>query len=124
MSNNKEKHNEDNFLLYIPKKKHKEWEVKNGRVYLIFHHDKAIERFIRWLVKKPTVSDIELDDVGSATWQLIDGSRSVYDIGIELKNQFGDKCEPAFDRLIMYLRYLNRKALISFDKGEQMEHAE
>jgi hypothetical protein len=77
------------------------------------------ERFLRWLVKKPAVSDIELDELGSRVWILIDGNRSVYDIGQELLKEFGEKCQPVYERLIMYLRYLNKKGWIAFERGNQ-----
>ena len=119
MVKNKEVKNQDNFLLYIPVKKHLEYEAKNGYVYLIFHHDKAIEKFLRRLVKKPAVSDIKLDDLGTFVWQSIDGKKNVYEIGKDLKKKFGNRCEPVYDRLIMYLRYLSKKGWIAFEKGDQ-----
>jgi hypothetical protein len=115
----KEKHKEDNFLLYIPKKKHEAWEVRNGKVYLIFHHDKVAEKFIRWLVKKPNISDMQLDEIGSEVWQRIDDQKTVYGIGQDLVNNFGEKIEPVYDRLIIYLRYLNKKGWVSFERGNQ-----
>lgn len=120
----KEKKDQDNFLLYIPKKKHEKWEVKNGTVYLIFEHDKTAEKFARWLVKKPYVSDVELDELGSAVWQLIDGKRTLHEIGVKLVEQFGEKCDPIYDRLIMYIRHLNKKGWISFDRGPQVVNKE
>lgn len=48
-------------MLYIPKKKHMTYEKRGDKIYLIFHHDKPIEKFLRWLVKKPATSDLELD---------------------------------------------------------------
>lgn len=119
MVKKKEVKNQDNFLLYIPIKKHFEYEVKNGYVYLIFRHDKAIEKFLRRLLKKSTVSDIKLDDLGTFVWQSIDGKKNVYEIGEDLKKNFGDRCEPVYDRLIMYLRYLSRRGWIAFEKGVQ-----
>jgi hypothetical protein len=113
-------HKEDNFLLYIPKKKQVEWEERNGKVYLIFHHDKMVEKFLRWLVKKPYVSDLELDDFGSSTWRLIDGESSVHDIAQSLLKQYEKAIEPVNERMIMYLRYLNKKGWISFQRGEQL----
>lgn len=110
---------EDNFLMYIPKKKHETFEVNKGIVKLIFYHDKFAEKVIRWLVKKPYVSDMELDKVGSKVWLLIDDKSSVYDIGQGLLKEFGDSCEPVYDRLIMYLRFLNKKGWISFERGQQ-----
>lgn len=110
---------QDNFLLYIPEKKHNTFEVNKGSVKLVFHHDKPIEKFVRWLVKKPCTSDVELDGIGSKTWILIDGKKSVFDIGQILLNEFGSSCEPVYDRLIMYLRYLNKKGWIRFERGNQ-----
>ena len=115
----KDEKNDDNFLLYIPKKKHNTWELRKGRVYLIFNHDKAAEKFLRWLVKKPYTSDIELDELGTAVWQLIDGKNTVHEIGKRLVAKFGDKCEPINERLVMYLRHLNKKGWIAFDRGPQ-----
>lgn len=115
------KEKDDNFLLYIPKKKHEKWEIRKGNVWLIFNHDKAVERFMRWLVKKPTTSDVELDQIGSSVWKYIDGKDTVYDIGQKLIIEYGDKMDPVYDRLIMYLRHLNKKGWISFTKQEQSE---
>jgi hypothetical protein len=115
----KNKKQEDNFLLYIPNKKHTTFEEKKGKVKLIFYHDKAIEKFSRWLVKKPRVSDVELDEIGSTTWNLIDGKKSVYDISLKLYEKYGERCNPNNNSLVMYLRYMNRKGWISFEKGEQ-----
>jgi len=111
--------NNDNFLLYVPAKKHKYYEIKKGKVFLIFHHDKPVEKIMRWLIKKPYVSDIELDTMGSRVWELINGQNTVYDIGKELIKVYSKECEPVYDRLILYIRYLIKKGWISFDRGNQ-----
>ncbi|WP_138205356.1 PqqD family peptide modification chaperone [Haloimpatiens lingqiaonensis] len=125
-----DKNFDDNFLLYIPIKKHKYWEKRNGNVYLIFYHEKAIEKFLRWLVKKPAVSDIKLDKLGTAVWESMDGKNNIYDIGNILlnvpeiqkeyknlnKDNYKETCHPIYERLIMYMRYLNKKGWISFKK--------
>lgn len=110
---------EENFLLYIPKIKHETWEEKKGKVYLIFHHDKAVERAVRWLFKKQTVSDMELDKRGSAVWKLIDGKKNVYEISKIMSEKFGDTPEDSQQRLIMYIRYLLKKGWIALEKGKQ-----
>lgn len=115
----KEKKVQDNFLQYIPKIKHNIWEVRGEKVYLIFKHDKVVEKFLRWLVKKPYVSDIELDELGSRVWQLIDGKSSVLEIGEEILKQCGKSCEPVYERMTLYFRYLNRRGWISFERGLQ-----
>ena len=113
------KNDKDNFLLYIPDKKHKKYETRNGKVFLIFHHDKPIEKLMRWLIKKPYISDIELDTMGSRVWELINGQNTVYDIGQQLIKVYSKECEPVYDRLILYIRYLIKKGWISFERGDQ-----
>lgn len=108
----------DNFLLYVPHKKHMEWVEKKGKVYLIFHHNHPVQKVANWLVKKSNTTDLELDDMGSAVWKAIDGKRNVYEIGEEIKRKFGDNCEPLYERLIMFVRYLNRRGWIYFENKE------
>lgn len=119
IKNKKEDFKQDNFLLYVPSKKHETFEIREDKVYLIFNHNKVVERFVRWLVKKPTISDMALDELGSAVWLFIDGKSTVFDIGKKLEDKFGDKCMPVNERLIMYIRYLNRRGWISFERGDQ-----
>lgn len=76
----------DIYLLYIPRIKHKNWEIRNNRIYLIFHHDNTIEKLIRWLFKKTYVSDLELDELGSKIWPFIDGIKTVYEIAKKMRN--------------------------------------
>lgn len=109
---------EDNFLLYVPHIRHETWEEKKGSVYLIFYHDHPIQKIANWLVKKPNKSDIKLDDLGSAVWKSIDGSRNVHEIGELIRESFGESCEPLYDRLILFLRYLNRRGWIYFENAE------
>ena len=112
---------EDNFMLYIPKKKSIKWEMdkSQGHVKFVFYHDKAIERFLRWLVKKPRVSDMTLDAIGTDTWLLIDGKNTVNEISKKLYEKYEERCNPKNNSLIMYLRHMNRRGWISFDKGNQ-----
>ncbi|MCB2293441.1 PqqD family protein [Clostridium algoriphilum] len=112
---NKDK-SQENFLLYRPLRKIEEWEVTDDTVKLFFRHDKPVERFMRWLIKKSKVSDIKLDDRGSMVWQLCDGTRTVYDIALAMVERFNDTEQNSIDRLIMFLRYLSRRGWITFEK--------
>lgn len=104
----------DNFLLYIPVKNHNNWSQKDNVIYLVFKHDKLIERFAAWLTNKPTIRDIKLDNLGTKVWQLIDGKNDIFKIGQLLQQEFGESCEPVYERLIVYIRYLNRRGWIKF----------
>ncbi|WP_041276426.1 PqqD family protein [Desulfosporosinus acidiphilus] len=121
MSSLKKKNKEDNYLCYIPWKQHQQWELRNGKVFLFFEHDKFVEKFARWLVKKPYISDVELDDLGSQVWSLIDGKCTVFEIGQKLQNLFGTEFDPKYQRLISYLNYLNKKGWILFKRGPQLQ---
>ena len=112
---NKEKP-EENFLLYRPLRKIEQWEVNDEKVKLFFHHNKPVEKFMRWLIKKSKVSDIELDEMGSMVWQLCDGTKTVYDIALAMMERFNDTEQNSIDRLIMFLRYLSRRGWITFEK--------
>ena len=105
-----------NFLLYRPLRKIEHWEVSGDKVKLIFEHNKPVEKFMRWLIKKSKVSDLELDEMGSMVWQLCDGTKTVYDIAKAMVERFNDTEQNAIDRLIMFLRYLSRRGWISFEK--------
>lgn len=109
---------EDNFLLYVPHIKHETWEEKKGSIYLIFYHDHPIQKLANWLVKKPNKSDIKLDELGSLVWKSIDGTRNVFEIGELVREKFGESCEPLYDRLVVFLRYLNRRGWIYFKNAE------
>lgn len=104
----------ENFILYIPKIVHKNYTVDNGRVTLIFEHNKIAERFARWLVKKSNISDIEFDENCSAAWLLIDGKRNLYEIAAEMSGKTGDSIDISTERLVMYIRYLYKKGWIRF----------
>lgn len=120
MTHEKRQEKLDNYLLYIPKKKHREWELKEDKVLLVFHHDRWIERLMRWLVKKPYVSDITLDDVGSKVWLAIDDTRTVFEIAQKLLEEYGPSFDPDYKRVTLFLNYLNKKGWISFARGPQV----
>lgn len=118
--NSTQKNEQYNFLLYVPIIKHKEYSVENNMVTLYFAHDKAIERFARWLVKKSNISDITLDKQGSAAWLCIDGEKNVYEIALEMSKIFGDTKEVAIERLVTFLTYLSKKGWIYFKEVKSL----
>lgn len=103
-----------NLLELVPVREHAQWEVRDGKVLLIFSHEKPIERFVRWLVKKPKTSDVELDEPGSEVWSAMDGERTVLEISQRLDEVFGADFDPDCRRLGAYLNYLRKKGWISF----------
>lgn len=115
MTNKKDKE-EDNFLEYKPIIKHNNWKKKNGNVFLIFYHDKRIDKFLAYFFKKSKVRDIRLDDLSSKVWLCMNGKNTVKDINIMLCNETGDSFEEGCKRIILFLRYLVNKGWIEFQK--------
>ena len=100
--------NKENFLDYIPK--HNSlfpYTIKeNGKAEIQMFNRGIAKKITQVLLKKPKYSYIELDEFGTFVWNQIDGKTTVYDIGQRVKEQFGEKAEPLYERLTQYIRKL------------------
>lgn len=110
----KRKNEKDNFLLYVPQIIHEDYTVKDGVVTLYFKHDKAVQKFAAWFVKKNNTSDMVMDNNSSAVWLLIDGKRNIYEISKIMAEKLGDTEEVAIERLVMHMRYLKKRGWIKY----------
>lgn len=72
------------------------------------------DKIAQKVFKVPKKSDIELDELGSFVWNLIDGEKTIYDISVLVKEEFKDKCEPLYERLIKYFVILNDNKFITY----------
>lgn len=57
---------------------------------------------------------IHLDDIGTATWKLIDGKRNALQIAAALEAEMGTRIQPTYERLGMFLRMLKNGGFIDF----------
>ena len=57
---------------------------------------------------------IDLDAMGSFIFQRIDGQRTVGDIALLVKAEFGQKAEPLYDRLVKYMQILRNNGFIRY----------
>ena len=55
--------------------------------------------------------------MGSFIWPLIDGKRTIYDIALLVKEKYGDKAEPLYNRLVQYMRNLEDYGFITIVKN-------
>lgn len=86
-----------------------EYEVdKDGIVTILHKQDHKIQKFFRKLkFKIPMYKKITLDEYGSATFLLIDGQRNVKEIGENLELKFGDKVQPLYERLLLFINHID-----------------
>ena len=87
---------------------------ENGRVILEIENKGIANKVLQVLLKKPKVSFIHLDEMGSFIWQKIDGKKNVFYIGKEVKEHFGDKAEPLYERLAQYFGILESYGFVVF----------
>ncbi len=107
----------DNFLDYIPKRnKLYEWDLnQKNHVEVAVLNRGMYNRIAQLLFRKPKISKIELDELGSFIWQEMDGVKTIYEIGNAVKSKFGKKAEPLYERLCEYIRILHNNRFIVYE---------
>ncbi|MDZ4994669.1 PqqD family peptide modification chaperone [Clostridium perfringens] len=85
-----------------------EYEVdENGIVTVLEKQDHKIQRFFRKLkVKIPMYKKIAFDEYSSEVFIKINGTKTVKEIGEELEAKFGDKVQPLYERLLVFLNHI------------------
>ena len=90
-----------------------EWDCdEKGNVTLIVENKGFFNRIAQKLIKKPEKTQLHLDKIGSFVWMKFDGTRSVYEIAMEVKREFGQKADPLYDRLTAYMEMLREQGFI------------
>ena len=86
-----------------------EFEVNNNGIVIILEkQDHKIQNFLRKIkFSIPEYRKIELDEYCSTVFSLIDGERTVKEIGEILENKFGNKVHPLYERLLMFLNHID-----------------
>lgn len=106
----------ENYLDYVPKHNARyEWsrnEKKN--VVVKVHNTGLFNRIAQIIFRKPKYSNIELDEFGSFVWEQIDGKRTVHEIGILVKDRFGEKAEPLYERLAKFITILRNNGYVVY----------
>ncbi len=102
---------ENKFLSMIPVRQC-EHELNDDVVTVLYHKKPTIieKIFFRWMVNKPY--KIDLDEIGSFIWGKINGVLNVDEIIDITKEHFGEKVEPAEDRVIQFIKQMHQTKLI------------
>lgn len=83
---------------------------EDGIVTVLERQDHPIQRFARKLkVKIPEYRRIDLDEYGSYVYSLLDGQRTVREVGQALDTKFGEQVQPLYERLSLFLTFLEEK---------------
>lgn len=73
----------------------------------IFMENKGPFNFIAQKVfRKPRFTQIHLEEFGGFIWKQMNGERTVQQIADLLHEEFGEKAEPLYPRITMYMKSL------------------
>ena len=106
----------ENYLERIPVKADMKWTADDkGIVTLEIENKGLFNRISQKLFKKPRVSYIHLDRMGSFVWPLIDGEKNILELGKFVKEEFGDEANPLYERLAKYFQILSSYGFVAFE---------
>ncbi|MCR5785926.1 MAG: PqqD family protein [Eubacterium sp.] len=105
----------NNFLDYVFKiNDNLSWTLSDsGEVTIAMENKGFTNRIAQKFFKKPAVSHISLTGMGSFIFPLIDGKKTVYEIGQLVKEEYKEKAEPLYERLSLFLKKLEECGFIS-----------
>ncbi len=107
---------EENYLEKKPVcKQGLNWSAdENGNVTLEMANKGIANKIMQKLIKKPKISYIHLDEMGSFVWPLMDGERDIHEIGKFVEEHFGEKANPLYERLSQYFKTLEKYNFIEY----------
>lgn len=116
MKKNKKEVISQNYLEKIPMRKTgMDWDKEDaGKVTLHIENVGLMNKIAQKLFKKPKVSHVHLDDIGSFVWPLLDGEKDIIALGKLVKEEFGDKAEPLYERLAKYFQILDSYGFVEW----------
>lgn len=112
-----------NYLEYIPQfTEGLQMETSEEGLLVVLVENKGFfNRIAQKFFKQPKVSKAHLDELGTFVFQQIDGTHTVQQIAEAEKEQFGDKVEPVYNRLVTYMETLKKCGFIHFINEEEMK---
>jgi len=106
---------EENYLEKIPARGNFEWTTDNdGLVTLQIENKGIFNKIAQKLFKKPKISYVHLDKMGSFIWPIIDGKKSILEISEDVDKEFGEEAKPLYERLAKYFQILSSYGFVTF----------
>ena len=108
----------ENYLERIPMRAaHIAWSADaEGKVTLEIENKGTFNRIAQKFFKKPKISYVHLDETGSFVWPLLDGEKSIIELGKAVDEKFGAQAHPLYERLAKYFQILDSYGFIAWKK--------
>lgn len=105
-----------NYLDRIPKRSsYIEWKTDEDEIVTLeIENTGWANRIAQKLFKRPKISYVHLDKLGSFVWPLIDGKTSITELGKLVEEKFGEDAHPLYERLARYFQILDSYHFISW----------
>ena len=117
MRNKRKKEGSDiNYLDLIPRRNEalKWYRDLKDRVILEVENTGVMNTIAQRVFNKPRFTKVHLDAQGTFIWPLIDGEKTVADIAALVKEEFGEKAEPLYPRIVKYFQIVESYNFIEF----------
>lgn len=115
MAKNNSKYTSPNYLEFIPIPANGlKYDVTDGKVTIFQENTGMFNRIAQFVLKKPAISQIHLDEMGNFIWPHINGKNTIMDIAKIIKDEYGDKAEPLYNRVVQYFKTLASYGFIEF----------
>ena len=110
---------QENYLDKKPlRSPHLNWSAdESGKVTLEIENTGAVNRIAQKLLKKPKISYVHLDEMGSFVWPIIDGELTVEEIAAKVDEKFGEAAHPLYERLCKYFQILDSYHFIQWNNN-------
>ncbi len=107
---------ESNYLEKIPLRNDAlKWQTDDeDKIVLLIENIGFFNHMAQKLFKKPPVTYVHLDDMGSFVWPLIDGERNIIELGKAVDKHFGDNAKPLYERLAKFFQILDSYKFIKW----------
>lgn len=109
-----------NYLEKIPMRPAQiQWETgKDGLVTLSIQNTGWANRIAQKLFRRPKVSYVHLDEMGSFVWPLLDGEKNIIELGKLVDAHFGEKAHPLYERLARYFQIMDSYRFIEWKQSK------
>ena len=103
-----------NYLDYVPRKNElNSYSInENGNGVIKVANVGFYNKIVQVIFRKLKYSNIELEEYGTFIWDYIDGKNTIYDIALKVKEKFGEKAEPLYDRICQYFSIMADNKLV------------
>ncbi len=86
--------------------------TESGEVIVDMENKGLTNKIAQKLFKKPKISHITLEGMGSFIFTCIDGKTNVYEIGKLVEAKYGDEAKPLYERLSVFIKQLENLGYI------------